>query len=94
MKEVIILKYVQITYDLFKDIYIYFAEIATLDADSRPILYELNQKLDKLIAHEYFTKYKKALTKEQRELYRIKYLDLKCVPSDFISEVEVPYCDK
>ena len=52
---------------------------------------ELSSKLDKIVSHEYFSKYKKSIAPEDREKYRKMYLDTKGIPKYFRSETETPY---
>lgn len=52
---------------------------------------ELSIKLDKLIEHEYFTRYKCTIAPKEREQYRQKYLDTKGIPQSYRSEKETPY---
>lgn len=53
------------------------------------IRYELNQKLDSIIARDLFTKYKRAATPSEREQARKEYLDFKCINKDWRTETEV-----
>lgn len=70
-------KYIQIEKQMFIDLYDYFCgdkwrgdEVLAED-----IRKQLESKLDKLIARELFTKYKRSPSGEEREKARQKYLD-------------------
>lgn len=83
---------VQIDEDLFRDILEYFFgdEFPTgLGADE--IRKQLEDKLEKLISRELFTKYKRAATPSEREQARKEYLDHKCILPSFRSDTEVKY---
>lgn len=46
---------------------------------------ELTEKLDNLVKHEVYTKYKTAATSEEREKNRMKYLKMVLMNDDFIN---------
>ena len=77
---------VQISKELFIDIYEYFAENG---ADTE-IMRQLNEKLDKLIDREIFTKYKRASSPAEREAFRNEYLDRKGISKSFRTATEIP----
>lgn len=80
---------VQISKELFDQIYEYFFCYAQQDERTNDIIFKLNDKVDKMISHEYFTKYKKSLTSEEREFYRKKYLESVNMNKNFISDKEI-----
>lgn len=87
-----IMKQVQIDEQLFKELIEYFfSEDVITDSKADNIRQQLNEKLDKLIARELFTKYKRAITVAEREEFRKEYLQHKGISSKFISETEVKY---
>ena len=47
------------------------------------IIQGLNNKLDRYIDHEYYTKSKTAPTEEEREKFRQEYLNRKGIPQSF-----------
>lgn len=77
---------VQISAELFKEIYSYFAE----NDPHSDIMKQLDVKLNKLCEHELFSKYKRAATPQERERYRNEYLDIRGVPNSFRTETEIP----
>ena len=82
-------KQVQIPTTLFLKLCEY---LETADDERGTYLHqELSTKLDKIIAHEYFTRYKKSIAPEDREKYRQIYLDTKGIPKSYRSETEIPY---
>ena len=76
---------VQITAELFKDLY----EFVWEHAPDSELMQQMNEKIDKLIDREIFTKYKRASTPMERERYRNEYLDRKGILKDFRTETEV-----
>ena len=81
-------KSVQIELDLFVDIYRYFSE----NSEQEPEIFKaLDEKLDKMINRELFTKYKRATTPEEREYFRKKYLEQRGFLPDFISDTETSF---
>lgn len=76
-------KNVQISFSLFMDLLDYFVlEISEAEAYKR-IVDGLNQKIDKMIMHDLYEKYKTAPTEEEREAARQEYLDKRGVMDDF-----------
>ena len=76
-------KNVQISLSLFMDLLDYFVlEISEAEAYER-IVDGLNQKIDKMIMHDLYEKYKTAPTEEEREAARQEYLDKRGVMDDF-----------
>lgn len=85
-------KNVQISGDLFIDICSYFLDDdSPRDLQADNIRKQILDKLDKLIARELFTEYKRTPTGEEREKARRAYLERVGVSSDFISDKEVPF---
>ena len=85
-------KNIQISEELFNMLLDYFfGELSPTDFQSDIIRQQLDDKLDKLIAREIFTRYKRALTPAEREKYRKEYLKHIGISSSFISEIEVNY---
>lgn len=58
---------------------------------SNTISDELLTKLDKMVQRELFTKYKNAITPEEREKARIKYLDSVGIHQDFRTDREISF---
>lgn len=82
-------KQIQIDLDLFLDLLDYFEgeyQGAEFLADS--IRKQLDSKLDKLIARELFTRYKRAPSGPEREQARKAYLDHRGVYSDWRTDEE------
>ena len=76
-------KNVQISFSLFMDLLDYFfLEISEAESYER-IVDGLNQKIDKMIMHDLYEKYKTAPTEEEREAARQEYLDKRGVMDDF-----------
>lgn len=77
-------KYVKIEYELFIKLY---RLIVHNDVDSeesyKKIKQELETKFQKLVNHELYSKYKTALTEEEQEEARQKYLDSVGIHRDF-----------
>lgn len=85
-------KQIQIDEELFRNLLEYFFnENATNSYQADLIRQQLNDKLDKLIARELFTKYKKAVSSAEREKYRKEYLEHRGISSKFISDTEIKY---
>lgn len=80
---------VQISKELFDQIYEYFICCAPSNETTNDIILKMNDKIDKMISHEYFTKYKKSLTTEEREYFRRKYLESVNMNKNFISDKEI-----
>ena len=74
-------KNVQIEYDLFWKIMLFFFAEDYESVDY--IKSKLEQKLDKMIMHDLYTKYKTADTEEEKEKARQEYLDKVGVPASF-----------
>lgn len=75
------MKNVQISYELFLMLVKY--HLGGEDICSQDIEVELNRKIEAIIAHNTYTKYKTADTKEEQDKARIEYLDLKSYHKDF-----------
>lgn len=80
-------KNVQIPTDLFFDICDYFFKEQE-DGLADDIRAELNLKIDKLVNHELFSKYKTAPTGAEREKARQEYLDRRGIPGSFRTDRE------
>ena len=76
-------KNVQIPYELFIDL----VYVHLLDSDDAEIWKRiergLDAKVEALIAHELYEKYKTAPTDEEREKARLEYLDKRGIHKDF-----------
>ena len=75
------MKYIQISYDLFVSLLQY--HLMENDNYLEKIHQGLEQKLDALIRHELYTKYKTAPTKEEQEKARQEYLDQRGLTDSF-----------
>mgnify|MGYP004631471569 CR=1 FL=1 len=75
------MKNVQIPYDLFLALLQYHLMMDDDYADE--IRYGLEQKLEAMVRHEWYAKYKTAPTLEEREAARQRYLDERGVPLCF-----------
>ena len=75
------MKNVQIPYDLFVALVEY--HLGYDDEYEDEILQGLKRKLDALVRHELYTKYKTAPSAEERERARQEYLDRRGVFLDF-----------
>ncbi len=75
------MKNVQIPYELFVLLLRY--HLVKDDACLNEIRQGLEQKLDSLVRHELYAKYKTASTQEEREKARREYLDSRGVPDSF-----------
>lgn len=80
-------KNVQIPSDLFFDICDYFFK-GQEDDLADDIRKQLNLKVDKLINHELFSKYKTAPTGAEREKARQEYLNRRGIPGSFRTDRE------
>lgn len=80
-------KNVQIPTDLFFDLCDYFFKEQE-DSLADDIRAELNLKIDKLINHELFSRYKTAPTGAEREKARQEYLDRRGIPGSFRTDQE------
>lgn len=74
-------KNIQISYDLFHDLLLYFGFDKEELGDK--IYDQLRHKLDAMIRHDLYSKSKTAPTKEEQEEARQKYLDMVGIPQDF-----------
>ena len=75
------MKNVQIPYDLFVALVEY--HLGYDDEYEDEIRQGLEQKLDSLVRHELYTKYKTAPTQEEQEKARWEYLEKRGVPDSF-----------
>jgi len=76
-------KNVQIPYELFIDlVYVYLLDCDDADIRKR-IERGLNAKVESMVAHELYEKYKTAPTEEEREKARLEYLDSRGIHKDF-----------
>jgi hypothetical protein len=80
---------VQIDLDLFLDLLDYFeGEYQGEEFLADSIRKQLDSKLDKLIARELFTKYKRAPSGPEREAARREYLDRRGIHPDWRTDTE------
>lgn len=86
------MKNVQIPETLFFDLIRYFCIDTLKDWEYQEIYKriqsEVNKKVDKIVAHNLFTNYKRAVTPEDRENARKKYLDYVGIPASFRTDIE------
>lgn len=75
------MKNVQIPYDLFLALLQY--HLMMEDDYEDEIRHGLEQKLESMVRHELYTKYKTALTPEEREAARQRYLDERGIPQSY-----------
>lgn len=75
------MKNVQIPYDLFVALLQY--HLMMDDDYEDEIKHGLEQKLEAMVRHEWYAKYKTAPTPEEREEARQRYLDERGVPQSF-----------
>lgn len=75
------MKFVKITEDLFCDLFLY--HVVGSEEPTQRIKLELEKKMDAMLRHDYYTKYKTAPDEAEREEARRKYLDSIGVPQDF-----------
>ena len=75
------MKNVQIPYELFVSLVRY--HLMEDDACLNEIRRGLEQKMDSLVRHELYVKYKTAPTQEEREKARQEYLEKRGVPDNF-----------
>lgn len=75
------MKNVQIPYDLFMELLHY--HLVQEDDYAEDIRRSLEEKLDAMVRHELYVKYKTAPTEEEREKARLEYLDRRGVPESF-----------
>ena len=74
-------KNVQIPYSLFIDLVKF--HLINLEENEEKIKNELEKKLNALVMHDLYQKYKTAPTEEEREEARQKYLDERGVTESF-----------
>lgn len=75
------MKNVQIPYDLFLALLQH--HLMMEDGYEDEIRYGLEQKLEAMVRHELYAKYKTALTPEEREAARQRYLDEHGIPQSY-----------
>ena len=75
------MKQVQISEDLFLSLIKY--HILEYYNEKEKIVNQLNEKLDKMVNRNLYTKYKTAPTEEEKEKARQEYLDRKGIHSNF-----------
>ena len=75
------MKNVQIPYDLFMELLHY--HLVQEDDYEEDIRRGLEEKLDAMVRHELYVKYKTATTEEEREQARLEYLNRRGVPESF-----------
>ena len=70
-------KSIQISYELFELLidYFFIEDTDNKRQIERKIRFELEQKIDAVVRHDLFSKYKTAVTPEEREIARQAYLD-------------------
>ena len=78
-------KNLQIDYELFLKIAKYFniKDKKYREELEEEIIKQINEKIDKLVLHELYTKSKQAITSEEREQARQEYLEKKGIHKDF-----------
>ena len=69
------------SYDLFMELLHY--HLVQEDDYAEDIRRSLEEKLDAMVRHELYVKYKTAPTEEEREKARLEYLDRRGVPESF-----------
>lgn len=72
---------VQISQELFMQLLRY--HLVEDERCEQEIKQELEKKLDRMVLHELYGKFKTALTEEEREQARKEYLDKRGVPESF-----------
>ena len=75
------MKSVQIPYDLFIDLAMY--HLRNEDDYEEGICQGLEQKLDAMLNRQLYSRYKAALTEEEREQARQEYIDRRGVPQSY-----------
>ena len=75
------MKYVRIAENLFCDLFLY--HVIGSEEPGQRIKSELEKKMDAMLRHDYYTKYKTAPDEAEREEARRKYLDSVGIPQDF-----------
>lgn len=86
------MKTVQIPYDLFLDLAMY--HLRGEDDYEEEIRQGLEQKLDAMLNHQLYSRYKTAPTEEEREQARQEYLDRRGVPQSYRWTVPPWSCDR
>lgn len=82
-------KQVQIDFDLFKKLCVFFgSDDAPTGIEADEIRNALSDKIDKIVARDLYTRYKRTPTGAEREQARKEYLDFKGVPQAFRSDTE------
>lgn len=88
-------QYIQISRELFVQLLQYFNDTTLTDNEllelTNQISSELDDKLNKLVQRDLFTRYKTAQTEEQREKARIKYLDSIGIGKDWRTDKEISF---
>lgn len=88
-------KTIRISSKLFVKLLQYFNDTTLTDNEllelTNQISSELDDKLDKLVQRDLFTRYKTATTEEQREKARQKYLDSVGIHKDFRTDKEISF---
>ena len=79
------MKKVQIDYELFRKLIFY--HLGSDDQYEEDIRNGLEEKLDALVRHELYTKYKTAPSEEEQEKARQEYLDKRGVSASFDGDV-------
>lgn len=75
------MKSVQINMDLFRKLLLY--HVGLDDSGAEKIRKGLEKKLDAMVQHELYAKYKTAPTEEERERARLEYLDRRGMTDSF-----------
>lgn len=84
-------KQIQIDFSLFCELYDYFfGENAPTGYAAEEIRKQLEDKADKIISRELFSRYKRTPTGAEREQARQEYLNHKGIHKDWRSETEIP----
>ena len=82
-------KNIQINYKLFCDLCNYFFnKDAPQDFEADEIRKQLNEKIEKIINRELFSKYKRTPTGVEREQARKEYLEYRGILEDFRTDTE------
>jgi len=77
-------KQIQIPQELFDLMVTYIlSEESRTEDNLKEIKRGIQDKLDRIIDHQLYTKYKKAPTEEQREKARQEYLERRCISAKF-----------
>lgn len=75
------MKNVQISYELFLELIKY--HLLDVESDTENIKKQLTNKVDALVMRELYSKYKTALTEEEKEKARKEYLDRRGISENF-----------